>query len=76
MKQLVKVKDPEDSFECKCEGKLKEYVGNKVDITRKSDGLATVKFMQPIFIQKLEDEYELPRLENAEDTCNSWSNTS
>ena len=58
VKQLVK--DLEDSFECKCEGELKEYVGSKIDIVRKSDGLATVKFTQPVLIQKLEDEYELP----------------
>ena len=35
-------------------------MGSKIDIVRKSDGLATVKFMQPVLIQKLEDEYELP----------------
>ena len=44
-------------FECTCEGPLTEYIGSKIDIQRKSEGLATVKFTQPVLIQKLADEY-------------------
>ena len=36
------------------------YVGSKIDITRKEDGLATVKFTQPALVQKLGDEYDVP----------------
>ena len=45
------------AFECTCEGALTEYVGSKIDITRKSNGLADVKFTQSVLVQKLEDEY-------------------
>ena len=58
VKQLKK--NLERAFECKSEGEVKEYVGSKIDIVRKSDGLATVKFTQPVLVQKLEDEYDLP----------------
>ena len=47
-------------FECKSEGVLKDYVGSKMDIVQKSNGLATVKFTQPVLVQKLEDGYNLP----------------
>ena len=47
-------------FVCKSEGALIEYVGSKIDITRKEDGLATVKFTQPALVQKLGDEYDVP----------------
>ena len=50
-------KDFNKLFECTCEGHLTEYVGSKIDIKRKPDGLATVKFTQPVLVQKLKDEY-------------------
>ena len=53
--------DLHGAFECKSKGMLKNYVGSKIDIVRKSNGLATVKFTQPVLVQKLEDEYNLPR---------------
>ena len=34
--------DMEDTFTCKSEGELKEYVGSKIDINQLSSGLATV----------------------------------
>ena len=45
------------AFECTCEGALTEYEGSKIDIKRKSNGLADVKFTQPVLVQKLKDEY-------------------
>mmetsp|Transcript_12683 Transcript_12683/g.27423 ORF Transcript_12683/g.27423 Transcript_12683/m.27423 type:complete len:222 (-) Transcript_12683:2590-3255(-) len=53
-------RDLESVFKCKSEGEVKEYVGSKINIVRKSDGLATVKFTQPVLLQKLEDDYNLP----------------
>lgn len=47
-------------FECKSEGEVTEYVGSKIEITRNEDGLGTVKFTQPVLIQKLKDEYDVP----------------
>ena len=44
----------------KCEGEMKEYIGNKVDVVRKSDGRAKIKVTQPVLVQKLQDEFELP----------------
>ena len=49
--------DLKSAFECTCGGALTEYVGSKLEITRKSNGLADVKFTQPVLVQKLEDEY-------------------
>ena len=45
---------------CKSEGELEEYVGSKIDIKQKSNGLATIKFTQPVLIQKLEGEFDIP----------------
>ena len=45
------------SFECTCEGALTEYVGSTIDIKRKTSGLVVVKFMQPVLVHKLQDEY-------------------
>ena len=45
------------SFECICKGALTEYVGSKIDIERKTSGLAVVKFTQPVLVQKLQYEY-------------------
>lgn len=47
-------------FECKSEGEVTEYVGSKITITRDDEGLGTVKFTQPVLIQKLKDEYDVP----------------
>ena len=52
--------DMMEAFKCKSEGELKEYVGSKIDIKRLPSGLATVKFTNPVLIQKLQDEYEIP----------------
>ena len=41
------------------EGPLTEYVGNKLTIHRYELGLGTVKFTQPILVQKLWEEYGL-----------------
>ena len=48
------------AVKCKSKGKLKEYVGSKIDIERQSNDLAMVKFMQPVLVQKLGDEYMVP----------------
>ena len=53
-------KDLVDALKCKPEGELVEYVGSNIDITRKSDGLGVITFTQPVLIQNLEDEYDLP----------------
>jgi hypothetical protein len=34
-----------------------EYVGNKININRGDDGIATIKFTQPVLIQKLEENH-------------------
>ena len=47
-------------FKCKPEGPLTEYVGSKIDITRKENGIARVKFTQPVLLQKLKDEFLIP----------------
>ena len=52
--------DLKDAFNCKSKGGLKEYMGSKIDITRNNDGLGTVKVTQPVLVQKLEDEFDLP----------------
>lgn len=49
--------DLDKSFTCKSEGELKEYVGNKIEITRDSNGLGRAKITQPVLIQKLEQEF-------------------
>ena len=44
------------AFVAKSEGEMKEYVGNKIDLSRDSDtGLGVAKFTQPVLIQKLRD---------------------
>ena len=45
------------AFECKAEGVLTEYVGSKISITQLASGLKTVKFTQPVLVQKLKDEF-------------------
>ena len=39
-------------------------MGNKIDFSWNNDGLGTVKFTQPVLIQKLEDEFTLPNGES------------
>jgi hypothetical protein len=43
--------DITSAFEGKAEPVFNEYVGNKIDINRGDDGIATVKFKQPVLIQ-------------------------
>eukprot|EP00956_Cyclotella_meneghiniana_P027852 scaffold63518_cov42-Cyclotella_meneghiniana.AAC.6 len=44
------------SFVSKSEGEMKEYVGDKIDVTRDPvTGLGKAKFTQPVLIQKLRD---------------------
>jgi hypothetical protein len=45
------------AFEAKAEPIFNEYVGNKIDINRGNDGIATIKFTQPVLIQKLEENH-------------------
>jgi hypothetical protein len=52
--------DLQSAFVSKSEGEMKEYVGNKVDVVRQSDGRAKIKITQPVLVQKLQDEFELP----------------
>ena len=40
--------DLKSLFECTCEGSLTEYVGSKIDIKKKSNGLADMKFTQHV----------------------------
>lgn len=47
-------------LECKDEGAMSEYVGSKIDITREESGIASVKFTQPVLVQKLREEFDFP----------------
>lgn len=49
--------DITSAFEAKAEPEFNEYVGNKIDINRGDDGIATVKFTQPVLIQKLKENH-------------------
>ena len=51
--------DLSKAFVCKAEGPLKEFVGSKIDSSKKEKGLVTAKFTQPVLVQKLEDEYQV-----------------
>jgi hypothetical protein len=51
-------RDLEKSFTCKREGELTEYVGSKLTFSRDDNGKGTVKFMQPVLIKKIHDEYK------------------
>ena len=51
--------DLEAKFTCKREGRLKEYVGSKIDLSRDENGLGKAKFTQPVLVQKLQDEFDL-----------------
>jgi Reverse transcriptase (RNA-dependent DNA polymerase) len=54
----VKV-DWKSTFECKDEGELKEYIGSKTDVVRRDEG-TSIKFTQPVLVQSLEDEFDVP----------------
>ncbi len=45
--------DLKKAFACKSEGRLKEYVRSKVDMTCNKNGLGTIKVTQPVLVQKL-----------------------
>jgi hypothetical protein len=45
------------SFEAKAEPVFNEYVGDKIDINRGDDSIATIKFTQPVLIQKLKENH-------------------
>lgn len=49
--------DIKSVFESKSEGALTEYVGSKIDVKRREDGIGTVTFTQPILVRKLKDKY-------------------
>ena len=51
--------DLKKAFACKSEGRLKEYVGSKVDMTRDENGLGTIKVTQPVLVQKLEESFDV-----------------
>ena len=44
-------------LEAKAEPEFNEYLGNAVTITRDATGLSTIKFTQPVLLQKLKDNY-------------------
>jgi hypothetical protein len=44
----------------KSEGDMKEYIGNKVDVVHQSDGRARVNITQPVLVQKLLVEFDVP----------------
>ena len=43
---------------CKCEGPLTKYIGRKITMECDCDGLGKVKFMQPVLVHKLIEEYK------------------
>ena len=51
--------DLNKAFACKSEGRLTEYVGSKVDMTRDENGLGTIKITQPVLVQKLEETFDV-----------------
>lgn len=56
---LVKtvVQDLETVFTCKYKGPLAEYVGRTITITWDANLMGHVKFMRPVLVQKLAEEY-------------------
>ena len=52
-------KDLEAGFKCKYEGPLTEYVGSKIEMTRRESG-TEIKITQPVLVQSLKDEFDLP----------------
>ena len=53
-------KDLAAAFAIKPEGEMTEYVGSKIDVKRLDNGVRSVKFTQPVLVQKLKDEFDLP----------------
>ncbi len=51
--------DLNKAFACKSEGKLTEYIGSKVDMTQDESGLDTIKIIQPVMVQKLEESFDV-----------------
>ena len=49
--------DIKRSFEAKAEPEFNECVGNHIEVKRGSDDIATIKFTQPVLIQKLKDNW-------------------
>jgi hypothetical protein len=52
-------RDLKKSFTCKCKGELMEYVDSKLTFSCDDNGMGTVKFMQPVLIKKINDEYKM-----------------
>ena len=48
----------EKSFTCNHKGELTEYIGSKLTYDRNENGTGTIKFTQPVLIQKLIEEYK------------------
>lgn len=52
-------RDLKNAFACKTEEEFNEYVGNLINIDRPDpNGAATIKFTQPVLIQKLAEQWE------------------
>ncbi len=49
-------RDLEKAFTCKRKGELTEYMGSKLTLNRDDEGKGTIKFTQPVLIQKLNEE--------------------
>ena len=47
------------AFLCKSKGKLKEYVGKSMK--HRDERIATIKITQPVLIQKIKHEFDLPK---------------
>ena len=62
--------DLETAFTCKRKGELTEYMGSKLTIMCDGEGRGTVKFKQPVLIEKFNEEYKVPRT-GIKDTCGS-----
>ena len=52
--------DLKSTFQCKLEGSLTEYVGRKIDVTCKENGIARIKFTQSVLLQKLKNKFMVP----------------
>ena len=50
----------EQAFTCKREGELTKYMGSKLTFFHNDEGKGTIKFTQPVFIKKLNEECKVP----------------
>ena len=50
----------EKAFTCKHKRELTEYVGSKLTFNHDAEGKDTIRFTQPVLIQKLSDKYKVP----------------